>query len=407
MLSTRLIGPLSLVLVMMIPGGCTNGPDLIINSHIDYNKAVRQVMNEELLLNIVRMRYAEAPQFVTVSSINTQFETTTGGSGEVGWSRGIPGPASWGVEGSLAFRDNPTISITPRQGEELAKQLLGSIDPKVIAYLSSAGYRLDYLFALLVDNVNGVRSYTGAGTLPARGGDPAFGELLRAIHTLEEDSDIVCGFLKAYDDFDGSVSKETLEPSDYLAAIQSGKRWRPTDENSDAWALHTYELEPVMWISKSGQATEAGQLVMKLLQLDPNEPFYWLSDLKFQDPPTEPTDSVRVRMRSFYGVMNLLSLAVEIPLKDSDSQRALPTLAPNTYPMMVQEFLDVALHVHDSPSPPKNAWIAVRCRGYWFYIDDRELASKRTFTLAVELLNLQMSSDDNSLNAPILTIPIG
>ena len=35
--------------------GCANtrGPELVINSHIDYNKAVSQVLKEELLLNVV------------------------------------------------------------------------------------------------------------------------------------------------------------------------------------------------------------------------------------------------------------------------------------------------------------------------------------------------------------------
>jgi hypothetical protein len=68
----------SLLAATTILASCTNGPDLIVNSHAEYNQAVRQVMNEELLLNIVRMRYAEAPQFIEVSGITTTFETTSG-----------------------------------------------------------------------------------------------------------------------------------------------------------------------------------------------------------------------------------------------------------------------------------------------------------------------------------------
>ena len=55
---TKLICATVAGLLPLVPMGCTNGPELIANSHIDYNKAVRQVMNEELLLNIVSMRYA-------------------------------------------------------------------------------------------------------------------------------------------------------------------------------------------------------------------------------------------------------------------------------------------------------------------------------------------------------------
>ena len=57
--------------------GCasTRGPDLVVNSHVEYNKAVSQVVKEELLLNVVRRRYLDAPQFVQVSSISTNFST--------------------------------------------------------------------------------------------------------------------------------------------------------------------------------------------------------------------------------------------------------------------------------------------------------------------------------------------
>ena len=48
----------------------TRGPELIVNSHIDYNRAVSQVLKEELLLNVVRRRYLEPLQFVSVSSIS-------------------------------------------------------------------------------------------------------------------------------------------------------------------------------------------------------------------------------------------------------------------------------------------------------------------------------------------------
>ena len=43
----------------------------------------------------------------------------------------------------------------------------------------------------------------------------------------------------------------------------------------------------------------------------------------------------------------------------------------------------------------------------WFFIADSDLSSKRTFTLAVELLNLQLSSGEKESSTPILTIPVG
>jgi len=395
------------VLTGLLLPGCTNGPELIVNSHIDYNKAVRQVMNEELLLNIVRMRYAEAPQFVSVSGITTQFQTSGGGSTDVAWPNAVTSPTAWGIDGTLTFTDSPTVSIEPRQGEAVAKQMLGSIDPTNIAYLSSAGYRLDHLFVLLVDNANGVRSFDVGGSLPIRGGDAEFGSLISSITSLQERDEIICGFLKAYDNYEGSVGVSALRPSDHLAAIQSGKRWKEKDDGSGEWALHTYGLEPIIWIEPEARETEAGRTFISLLNLDPDAPFYWLSDLRYQDPPKDPTDSIRLRMRSFYGVMNFLSLAVELPKKDQDAGIVVPGFASGTLAISAEEHLQLILRIHEGRDRPQNAWIAVRSRNYWFYIDDHELASKRAFTLAVELMNLQISGGDSSQSAPVLTLPLG
>src|SRR5262245_11602797 len=72
----RLLGcgaPLFALVSVATISGCahTRGPQLVLNSHIDYNKAVSQVLKEELLLNVVRRRYLEPLQFVAVSSIST------------------------------------------------------------------------------------------------------------------------------------------------------------------------------------------------------------------------------------------------------------------------------------------------------------------------------------------------
>jgi len=54
---------------------------------------------------------------------------------------------------------------------------------------------------------------------------------------------------------------------------------------------------------------------------------------------------------------------------------------------------------------PDRAFIAVRHRGYWFYMDDTDLNSKTTFNLLHFLLSLQSGGDAGK--APILTLPAG
>ena len=99
--------PGTLFVVLLLAGCSTYGPQLVLNSHIEYNKAVEQVIQEELLLNIVRRRYYEAPQFVTISSISSTMSTSTAISG--GSAFGNEGtPTTGNIGGSVAFSDSPT-----------------------------------------------------------------------------------------------------------------------------------------------------------------------------------------------------------------------------------------------------------------------------------------------------------
>jgi hypothetical protein len=55
-------------------GGCTFGPKALERSHAPYNEAVKQVAEQQLLLNIVRLRYNENPMRLDVSAIAAQYE---------------------------------------------------------------------------------------------------------------------------------------------------------------------------------------------------------------------------------------------------------------------------------------------------------------------------------------------
>ena len=59
-------------------GGCAFGPRVLEKTHGRYNEAVRRVDEEQLLRNLVRMRYNETPLDLNVSSIAAQYELNGG-----------------------------------------------------------------------------------------------------------------------------------------------------------------------------------------------------------------------------------------------------------------------------------------------------------------------------------------
>ena len=58
-----------------------------------------------------------------------------------------------------------------------------------------------------------------------------------------------------------------------------------------------------------------------------------------------------------------------------------------------------------SEKKPKHAYVSIKYRDFWFYIEDDDLHSKKTFMLLLELYNLQSGRGPDK--GPILTLPLG
>jgi hypothetical protein len=65
------------------------------------------------------------------------------------------------------------------------------------------------------------------------------------------------------------------------------------------------------------------------------------------------------------------------------------------------------LRIHSSRNAPARANVAVQHRGWWYYVDDADLASKRTF-LQIQMLFLTRlyEATRGTQATPVLTIPV-
>jgi len=64
-----------------------------------------------------------------------------------------------------------------------------------------------------------------------------------------------------------------------------------------------------------------------------------------------------------------------------------------------------AVHAYKGHKPPDTAYAAVKHRGYWFYVDDRDAASKATLALMLQLARLDFARQQSG--GPVLTLPVG
>jgi hypothetical protein len=383
---------------------------------LDYNKAVSQVVNEELLLNIVRRRYYEPPQFVSVSSISTQI--TTSGTVGIDGRADSAGFAGAGVNGSMIFTDSPTITITPEAGEEIAGPLTKRMSCGSLGDLANAGYRFDLLLALMVANMTNIRGpQVGLGR-DFRPGSTKYVELLYTIKALIEDNQLVAGtflFNDTYSSLTAPADEITQENQIAAVALGSGTARYRSFDGGKTYALTDRRMYPAMWMEESARESEEGKRVMELLNLNqnPQRKIWVIRDSKVIYGPNlstekdQPRDSIRLQMRSFYSMMNFLSYGVEVPPEDEQKSRV---FSKEHYDRAVEEGRAIDLRhvfvVYWSKKKPKNAFIAVFHRGVWFYIKDSDYRSKRIFNAVHDLFNLEVvpPSGDSS---PVLTIPVG
>jgi hypothetical protein len=411
----RVYSGLVILMGVLFLSSCKSiGSKVVLKSHIDYNKAVEQVIQEELLLNIVRRRYYEAPQFVTISNINATISFSAGASGGGSTSFGGSGNGS----ANIGYSNTPTITFTPRQGHEILGPLTSRMSVLTIASMAQAGYRFDFLLALMVEGLTDVRGpEAGVGT-DFRPGDPEFIEVIQSVGRLMDNGQLKVGTFSWNDPYsDITIPREKITVDNQLTAIALGSgvgRFRSYDggENYYFTDKHNY---PAMWIDPDARTSGDGQRVIELLNLQPTplkrvwsfSPNRVVEGTDFENVPDDPRPELRMQLRTFYSVLNLLAYGIELPPGDEEEGRA---FTKTLYDKAVSEGRAVDLSnkfvVHSSKGKrPENAYVAVKHRDTWFYMDDRDKSSKRFFNAVYDLFNMEIAPSGGG-GSPVLTIPV-
>src|ERR1035438_1117136 len=164
--------------------GCKHPrPQSIAVDRFDYSSSIGDSWKQQTLLNIVKLRYMDLPVFVDVASIVAGYSMQTGGSlnGTLSSKGAIQGNFL-AAGGQAIYTDRPTITYVPLTGEKFLRGLITPIDPKNIFFMLQAGYPADFILALTVESLNGVRNRSSAGGT-AREADPDF---VRALELMRE-----------------------------------------------------------------------------------------------------------------------------------------------------------------------------------------------------------------------------
>ena len=114
------------LLVLTSPSCAAMGAKKLMSSHMAYNEAVQVTITREVLANIVRARYSDPTQFLTVQAITAQFSTNVGGTAG---ASGLGQPGAVGqLGGSLGYSESPTITYVPLYDAAFYKSLASPME---------------------------------------------------------------------------------------------------------------------------------------------------------------------------------------------------------------------------------------------------------------------------------------
>ncbi|MBI1314087.1 hypothetical protein GC176_22555 [bacterium] len=382
-----------LICISVMSSGCTLGPTLMRSSRTNYNDALQRTASEEMLLNLVRARYGEPPEFLAVSGITSQFEIDGGLS--FGTEFGL-GSGRWA--GNLNAADRPTISLSPIQDEQFTRRFLSPIGLDTIYLFSRNGQRLERVLRLTVDQINGVRN--GTDSSQSAGAADAFEWLAATLGELARMQQIELAYQETTEQLSPPLRTGTLTPSDAVAALEKGYRFSPAEENQSV-VLTKRGQELVLRFSPDTMVSAEAAAITDLLQLEPGQAAYPL------EPAAEGQlkavtafhSDLHVSTRSVEEVLHFLSRGVEVP--EQHLTRGLAEALPED----VTPACDL-LQIGCSKRAPRDSSAAVFWRGYWFSLDAADGRSRETFELLLELYNLEIRGGGAS-TFPLLTLPVG
>ena len=116
---------ISFVLCLSL-SGCI-GPQFLKVQRYKYNEAIQESTAQQLLLNIVRLRYNDSPMFLNVGDIDARFslDASSMASGTINENVGAAplNANSATVTASSKFTNNPNIKLRPMQDADFARLL--------------------------------------------------------------------------------------------------------------------------------------------------------------------------------------------------------------------------------------------------------------------------------------------
>jgi hypothetical protein len=347
---------IGLVITVMLFFSCRTaiGPRTIVRDRIDYISVLSDSWKEQMLLNIVKLRYGDAPVFLDVASVINSYELSGSANLNGSWKflpdNGFGGDA--GIEGFYANR--PTITYSPLTGEKFAKSLISPLPFSSILSLIQAGFRADVIFRVFIQSVNGLENHW-PGRRSVNAGFSQFNERMKRIQE----------------------------------AGAFGLRFGSENEE---------EILMIVFREKNDKEIEDDITeVKKILGLDLQTREFKVSYGAFQTDKKE----IAILSRSMLQVLFDLAYYVDVPEMDVKEKRVQPGFNNEVVDGVP---IPPLIKISSSSQKPDDTFVAVPYQKNWFWIDNKDLFSKQI--LSFLMFSFALVETGGTEGTPIVTVPV-
>jgi len=394
--------------------GCMSGPRALLETRLHYNEVLKSTTEQQLLLNIVRLRYTDTPSSLSIANIAAQFElvkqfqltpffTSSGAEPNRSFSALLP-------QASVATADRPTFSLVPIDDAEFTRKLFTPLTLDGVLYLAKTTWPIGTVFRLYLENLNWVpNAQLASGPTPKTA--PPYSDFVRGVRALEELQErgqAVFSTEERIEYVSSPVNDGGVNAASVIEAAKNGYELRRSD-GGNTWVLGKKYRQPVLFIDPAIIDSPAVLAFVDTFGLKRGLLKYDITVDTLEPFARSGTDGFNVidlETRSLLQAMYFVAHGVEIPPEHLARGLARSTTTASGGLFDWQQVTQGLFHARWSQgdTPPAGAHVAVSYQGYWFYIDTTDHETKATFSLLMELsrLDLQTKTGDR----PLLTLPL-
>jgi hypothetical protein len=345
--------------------GCFHlGPNRLEQDEIGYSQALGDSQNQQTLLNVIRLRYADTPSFLQTTQIISSYQLQ---QSVMGGLESFPGAATNAgnyltAGASAQYQQSPTFTLQPIIGEQFAESFIRPLSPLELMPLIESGVPIDVLFRLgvqFINNLQNARALGGSGSQ----GSPLFFLLLHDLRILQ-----IAGLLGA-----GQRDQE----------IVSADKTKPEEE---AYLEISATTDPDL----AATAAEARGLLGMRPQASGAAVVYGAGTLGGGE--------ISILTRPMLSILNQLAIQVDVPaadIADGETTASVGNIGIEQRPVVV---------VHSGSKAPPDAFVVIQYHRTWFWISNNDFDSKIAFSVVQMLFSLVQTTN---ASGAVITIPAG